>query len=344
MNWSDAQSTTVVGSVRYADGITWAYVSGGITENDASPRTSDPSLISSVVAAYGAVLRQVSAEQDCPIELLIAAIALVAERIGATAAASYVEYLPGFVSDEATPELVYAGCTGLRLDRVAAVGRTQRVGDYLALPMNAITAAALHIVATADHTRFQPPMVAAAYNSDGLRFDATSRWRMAGQEQIDRFVAWFNTAVRAIQFDGSIAGAAPNYTTMLARIPVPTSLVPTTPVSNSWNLRRPESIAFVSEGMMTVCMTNPGMSALWSVDPATLDQIKSVAQDAKAGMGLPKGASMFAYPDFGGTMRIMTEKEVIALYMVMRDFVNDVMYFDTGRAPTLPGQPVLLSP
>jgi len=96
-------------------------------------------------------------------------------------------------------------------------------------------------------------------------------------------------------------------------------------------------------GMMTLCESNPSLSTIWALDETTTSQIGDVAKDAAAGLGLPLGMSVFAYPDRGGTARIMTSAEVQTLYRTMRDYVMGIVLYDTGRAPGLPGQPVYMS-
>ena len=340
--WSGQQlEAMLLSSHRYGDGVAWGYTAAGVTEDGASPRTYDATVVTDVLFVLGADLRQTATEEDVPVELLTAAVCLIAESIGATAAANYVNYMPDFVSDSETPERVYAGCTGLRLDRVIAVRGPTTILDYLADPITAIITAARHMLARIDQTQFQPPMMAAAYNTDGILLDAASRWRMAPGQQIDRFVGWFNTIVGMAQFDPSVVGSAPSFTAVLATIPGPQPPAPAATPTQRYRL--PESQAHEDAGLMTICPRNPMLNTIWALDPVTVSQIKGVANDASNPViGLPNGLPVFNYPDRGGTFRQLTSDEVISLYMAMRDYINAINYYDAGRVPSLPGLPVEL--
>jgi len=340
--WTDAQATLTSGR-RYADGIAWAYVASGITEDGSGPRVNTQTLIDEAFVAYGDDLRAVATAEAVPIELLTAAICLISETHGTAAAATHVQYLDGFESFEATPELCYAGCTGLRWDRIIQIVGLTTLETYLATPATAITAAAQHMLATISETRFQPPMMASAYNAVGPRYDATSPWRMIQGAQITSFIGWFNTAVHALQLNPTLTDGAPSFMASLSTLGPPNPQLITTTTSQSTRYIKPESQAAIDAGMMTLCETNPSLSTIWSLDDVTIEQITNLALGIGAGQGLPMGLSTFAYPDRNSVMRVMTPDEIQQLYRAMRDYITGISLYDTNRTEDLPGQPVLMT-
>ena len=120
--WSELPSNAFTGALRYADGVSWTYSASGLLQDaETSPRTGTAETVADIFATYGVDLRSTATDEQVPIELLVAAIALVATRTSVESAATYIEYVDGFVSFETTPELCYAGCTGLRYDFVQAI-------------------------------------------------------------------------------------------------------------------------------------------------------------------------------------------------------------------------------
>jgi hypothetical protein len=339
--WSDLPSNAFTSGLRYADGVSWTYSAGGLLQyGETSPRTGTAETVSGIFDTYGDDLRSAANDEQVPIELLVAAIALVATRTSVEAAATYIEYIDGFVSFATTPERCYAGCTGLRFDFVQAIlGSSITTDDYLATPVTAMIAAARHMLTPIADTRFQPPMVASAYNADTMRYDATSRWRMAQETQIDNFVTWFNTAVAAVVADITLADGAPSFREALSTIQ---PAVEPTPEPATTTFIKTESQAAVDAGMMVRCEHNSALSAIWRVDDAALTELGNVARDAGAGLGLPLGLSTFDYADRGGTARTMSADEVKQIYMAMRDYVAAIVLYDTDVAEALPGQPVFI--
>jgi len=339
--WTDALSGTLLANHSYADGVSWNYVGSGLCENrSTTPIAFTSELINEIFAAFGNDLRTVSQTSELPLEFLVAAIALVAELVGTTSAATYVKFLPGFISEEDTPELAYAGSTGLRFDYVRALRGAILIPDYIAVPATAINTAAEHMVAAVGSTMFQPPMVASAYNTDsGVRYDPTSRWRMANEAQTDRYLGWWNATTRVIAMDGTIAGSAPTFTSALQQI---TPAEPVSPTDAGQQFGKPDSQAAVANGMMTSCEHNPSLSTTWPLDKTTQDRIANVAMASSSGLGLPLGQATFSYPDRGGTMREMTPSEVQNLFIAMRDYLTGIQQYDIGSAQALPGQPVYM--
>ena len=340
--WSELPSNAFTGGLRYADGVSWTYSASGLLQDgETSPRTATAQTVTDIFDTYGDDLRNAANDEQVPIELLVAAIALVATRTSVEAAATYIEYLDGFVSFETTPELCYAGCTGLRYDFVQAIRGSSILPDaFLETPITAMTAAARHIVAVAAATGFQPPMVGSAYNADTMRYDATSRWRMAQETQINNFVMWFNTAVAAIIADITLADGAPSFMDALSTIQPAVEPTPE-PVTSAFI--KTESQAAIDAGMLLQCEHNSALSAIWTVDDTALTKMGNVARDYMCSLGLPMGLATFDYPDRGGTARTMTGGEVTQIYIAMRDYVAAIVLYDTDAAGSLPGQPVFIT-
>lgn len=340
--WSDIPSTAFTGALRYADGVSWTYSASGLLQDaETGPRTNTAETVAAIFDTYGVDLRSAATDEQVPIELLVAAIALVATRTSVEAAAPYIEYLDGFVSFETTPELCYAGCTGLRYDFVQAIlGSSISSDDYLATPITAMIAAARHMLTPIADTRFQPPMVASAYNADTMRYDATSRWRLAQETQINNFVTWFNTAVAAIVADITLADGAPSFMDELSTIQPSVEPTPE-PVTSAFI--KAESQAAVDAGMMVMCEHNSALSTIWKVDDVALTELGNVARDVRCGFGLPMGLSTIDYLDWGGTVRSMDADEVRQIYVAMRDYVAAIVLYDADVAGTLPGQPVFIT-
>lgn len=339
--WTDALAGPLLSQHRYGDGTAWAYVASGITEDGGGPRVNTQTLIDEAFVAFGNDLRAVATAEAMPIELLAAAICLISETHGTAAAATHVQYIDGFESFETTPTLCYAGCTGLRWDRITQLVGATTLEAYLAAPATAITAAAQHMLAALNETRFQPPMMASAYNAVGLRYDPASPWRMTQGAQITSFIGWFNTAVHALQLNPTLTDGAPSFMAALSTLGSPQPL--TTAISQSSRYLKPESQAAIDAGMMTLCESNPSLSTIWSLDDVTLEQITNLALGIGAGQGLPLGLSTFAYPDRNRVMRTMTPDEIQRLYRCMRDYVTAISLYDTNRIGDLPGQPVFMT-
>jgi soluble lytic murein transglycosylase-like protein len=81
-------------------------------------------------------------------------------------------------------------------------------------PAQAIRAGALYIRSQAGKTRLDPPLVAAAYNAGGVyrQAGATNRWKtrqfpIGTGLHADRFVVFFNQAMRLVAMEPALIGA-----------------------------------------------------------------------------------------------------------------------------------------
>lgn len=217
----------------FADSVTWALTSDGVAIDGAAaagtpgePRTIRALLDHRVV---GPAILRVAAEEGVPAELVLATIATesaggrrsVDDAIGAR------REEPGFVSDEATPHRVSVGLTQTLISTAREVMQDPTIGDaWLRVPENAIRAGIGYIRRQAPRTRLDPPVVACAYNAGDVYYQGgpANRWKMRQYPigtgaHADRFVAFFNDAMRVIRSDRIEPRGALSFATLLERVP-----------------------------------------------------------------------------------------------------------------------------
>ncbi|QYU68249.1 hypothetical protein J4558_26055 [Leptolyngbya sp. 15MV] len=90
-------------------------------------------------------------------------------------------------------------------------------------PANAILAGASYIESQAPRTRLDPPVVACAYNAGSVyrQTAPANHWCMrqypiGTPNHADRFVIFFNHAMRLIAADPALADGAPSFRRMLS--------------------------------------------------------------------------------------------------------------------------------
>lgn len=199
-------------------------VNGVVTGTPGEPRTASLAL-----EFFGIEFRAAAKQFGVPIELLVAcacAEAGVHIRQGREPARMSERREPGFVSYAATPHRVSIGVmhTLLSTARQALADPLLQAID-LHQPSVAIRAGAAYIAGQKRHTRFDPPLVAGAYNAGGVYDDPTPglpfslRDFPAGQDRhIERFVGYFNDVCKVIEAAPEIhAGSAPSFVRALAR-------------------------------------------------------------------------------------------------------------------------------
>ena len=172
---------------------------------------------------FGAPTRRAAAAHGVPVELLIATACT--EVLGATsiyrtadAAVRARREEPGWTSDSATPHRVSIGV----MQMLISTARGLEAGAPLDDPATAIRLAAKMIAEQAPRTGFDPPVVACAYKAGSVHEQrgASNHWRMR-QDPIgtprhaDRFVAFFNIAMRMIGDEPKLAAEAPSFRRML---------------------------------------------------------------------------------------------------------------------------------
>lgn len=171
---------------------------------------------------FGVEFRAAARQFGVPIELLVAcacAEAGVDIRKGREAARMSERREPGFVSYAATPHRVSIGVMHTLLSTArTALGDPALQAVDLCTPSTSIRAGAAYIASQKRTTKFDPPLVAAAYNAGGVYDDPTPglpfslRDFPAGEDRhIERFVAWFNDVCRLVNEDPRLAAGAPSF-------------------------------------------------------------------------------------------------------------------------------------
>jgi hypothetical protein len=170
---------------------------------------------------FGSEIRAAAHKHGVPVELIVATICTESAG-GKTDLASVCQARreePGFVSDQATPQRVSVGCMQTLISTAAECLMRPVTAAELEDPAVAIDAGAAMIAAQFWATHFDPPLVGAAYNAGGIYHDPApaNRWRlrcypMGTGAHVDRFVAWFNDAMR-LTAAADRAGDAPSFVT-----------------------------------------------------------------------------------------------------------------------------------
>jgi hypothetical protein len=194
----------------FDDSVIWALTPAGIAI-DGAPATGtpgEPSTVRRIWESFGPLCAAAARQYGVPVELIIATIAT--ESSGNANARRAEPQL----NDESV---------GLMQTLVAtarfATGRKSLRGDDLLDPMTSIGAGAAYIAMQRGSTHFDPPLVAAAYNAGSLKRDPAdaNRWKLhcfprGTGHHIDKFVAWFNDAMRVSAQDGwSTASGCPSF-------------------------------------------------------------------------------------------------------------------------------------
>jgi hypothetical protein len=202
-------------------GVTWSLDCYGVAI-DADPPIGTPGPPASALRVwqwFGQEIRAAARKHDVPAELIVATICTEAAG-GKTDRAAVCQGRreePGFVSDAETPARVSVGCMQTLISTAAEFLMRPVTAAELQDPAVAIDAGAAMIAAQFWSTRFDPPLVGAAYNAGGVYHDpaAANRWRLrcypiGTGAHVDRFVAWFNDAMR-LTVAAERAGDAPSF-------------------------------------------------------------------------------------------------------------------------------------
>jgi len=214
----------------FSDSVAWALTSEGVAIGDEPPRGSrgEPRTVRALLAhaTIGPALRRVCRERGVPVELALATVATEsaggARTLEAAIAARREE--PGFVSDDATPHRVSVGLTQTLISTAREVLRDPTLdAARLCKPEASLRAGIGYIANQAPLTRLDPPVVACAYNAGGIHYQpgAANRWKMRQYplgtgKHADRFVAFFNDALRVIRTEGPDLDGAPSFAALLA--------------------------------------------------------------------------------------------------------------------------------
>ena len=142
---------------------------------------------------HGAAIAAAAKRHGVPAELILT---VLVEESGGRANA-IVRY-PGYVSDEATPNLTSIGMGQMLLSTAQRLAPERRIDSaYLQNPDNAIDLVARFFVLTYRSSGFDPPLAASIYNGGSLRPAPGSgnRWKLANGSYVERFTAVFNASV-----------------------------------------------------------------------------------------------------------------------------------------------------
>lgn len=194
---------------RFPGSVEWRLAPGGLEVRD-GPDDPQPDLVASRVPAQtrrilqeaGPALFDAARAQGVPAELLLAtAWTETGGRFDA------MRQEPGYVSDEATPQRVSGGPSGLLLSTLREVLGDPGLGRADLLdPAKAMRGLAAYLQRQRSLTGFDPPLVAAAYQAGALYFQdgPTNRWKLrtypiGTPQYVDRYLIAFNDALGALR-------------------------------------------------------------------------------------------------------------------------------------------------
>lgn len=180
----------------FPGGVGWRTTKDGVlVEGEPEPvgTVGAPNTVRRIWRDFGADILRVSAEVGVPAELLVATIAT--ETRGDPNA-----------SRTEPDGRKSVGLMQTLLGTAAEVMGRPVSEDELRDPAISIEAGARYIRQQRAKTDFEPPLVAAAYNAGSPRESAENRWRLhCTPEHVDRFVKFYNDAVRVSKEDGWFA-------------------------------------------------------------------------------------------------------------------------------------------
>jgi peptidoglycan hydrolase-like protein with peptidoglycan-binding domain len=192
---------------RFPGSVLWQLSGRGIAIDRAPPlgTPGEPRTVRRIRDAHHPSIRRWAEAFAVPAELIIATIAT--ESSGDPLAAREE---PGFTSDRATPQRVSVGLMQTLISTArGTLGMAEIDRAWLLVPDNSIRAGTAYIARQRRQTLLDPPVVACAYNAGGVYENRgpANRWRMRQYplgtgHHADRFVLWFNDALRMYAADG----------------------------------------------------------------------------------------------------------------------------------------------
>jgi len=184
----------------FGSGRGWVLTNLGIKiDNGSIPRSDGtPATVTKIIKQFGKEINKWGNIYGVPPELIIATIAT--ESSGLITARREE---PGFHSEEVTPDRISAGLMQTLLSTAReALGENDIDCRWLEIPENSIQAGTAYIYRQRPITLFNPPVVAAAYNSGGVYLEnrITNPWKLrcypiGTGHHITKFVMWFNDCV-----------------------------------------------------------------------------------------------------------------------------------------------------
>lgn len=192
---------------KFQGGVMWRVNDDGFVEINGSgiersKAKPDPAKL--IWDKFGDDITATSKMLEVPADLIIACIcteALVQVMKGDYAAERKE---PGYLSDSQTPGRVSFGIMQTLLSTAQSMLPGVKVNrKWLTVPANSIRAGAMYIRSQRMSTKYDPPMVAAAYNAGGVYLNngTKNRWKLrcfplGTGDHIDRFVRFYNDAVQ----------------------------------------------------------------------------------------------------------------------------------------------------
>jgi hypothetical protein len=193
---------------RFPGGIPWRLVPGGIEVDGelAKPSPAEAALAARVLRDRADAIATAAARFPVPVELVVATICT---ESGGLPAARRLE--PGCdpVDPALTPRRVSVGLMQTLLSTAREVLGDEAITlAALENPSLSLRAGMAFMWRQAARTRFDPPLVAAAYNAGSLRFEGSegNRWKLCQYpigtgRHVDRFCRFFTGACMALAAD-----------------------------------------------------------------------------------------------------------------------------------------------
>lgn len=208
---------------------TWCLTRDGFVLNGKAPRGTpgEPLTARAALSLFSIEFRAAASEFGVPIELLVACACTetgVDIRRGRDAARAAERHEPGFTSYAASPHRVSIGVmqTLLSTARSALHDPLLQPVD-LRSPSTSIRAGAAYMASQRRQTRYDPPLVAAAYNAGGVYDDPVPglpfslRDFPAGEDRhVERFCQFFNDAWAVLREDPRLTTGVPSFVRVLS--------------------------------------------------------------------------------------------------------------------------------
>lgn len=183
----------------YEDSIRWRLLPAGTEiENSGIERTKGkPITVTRVWDQYHSAINSTAKHCRVPCALIIAIICT-----GSAGKSDAIRLEPGYVSDEKTPHKIRVGLMQTLISTAMEVMQMSFTREWLLEPANSILAGTTYIAKQAKITKFDPPLVAAAYNVGRLAYQSgeKNRWKLrqypiGTSKHCDRFIQFYNDAV-----------------------------------------------------------------------------------------------------------------------------------------------------
>lgn len=203
---------------RFEGSVLWSVSRNGIEVQGKGLIPSSPQQYRRAerfLGIWGGPYAAAASRHKVPVELIIACSLTEA---GLRRPATECCKEPGYIDDETTPHRISVGLMQMLISTARETMRNPRIDRaWLQDPWNATRAGAAYMRKQYPKTGFDPPLVAAAYNSGGVYFQggAGNRWKLrqypiGTSRHVDRFVEYFNAVMALTQPRGvGINAAAP---------------------------------------------------------------------------------------------------------------------------------------